>query len=92
MANENLDNGEVMSRLREQIAVAHVQEMLSKMTSKCFNKCISKPGKALDGTEQRCITQCMDRFIDTWDHVSRTYGNRIQREQAKGIQYLGNSK
>lgn len=83
MAHAQQEKGELMSQVKQQIALANAQEMLSKMTEKCFKKCISKPGKALDGSEQRCITQCMDRFLDTWNLVSRTYGNRLQREQVK---------
>lgn len=83
MAHAQQEKGELMSQVKQQIALANAQEMLSKMTEKCFKKCISKPGKALDSSEQRCITQCMDRFLDTWNLVSRTYGNRLQREQVK---------
>ncbi|KAL7734848.1 hypothetical protein ACLKA6_011127 [Drosophila palustris] len=87
MAHANLEKGELMSQVKQQIALANAQEMLSKMTEKCFKKCISKPGKALDGSEQRCISQCMDRFLDTWNLVSRTYGNRLQREQVKSLEH-----
>ncbi|KNC22379.1 hypothetical protein FF38_08815 [Lucilia cuprina] len=31
----------------------------------------------------KCISMCMDRFMDSWNLVSRTYGNRLQREQNK---------
>ncbi|XP_022226384.1 mitochondrial import inner membrane translocase subunit Tim13 [Drosophila obscura] len=75
---------ELISQVKQQIALANAQEMLSKMTEKCFKKCIQKPGKSLDNTEQRCISQCMDRFMDAWNLVSRTYGNRLQREHFKG--------
>ncbi|EDW70966.1 mitochondrial import inner membrane translocase subunit Tim13 [Drosophila novamexicana] len=85
MAQKQFGKGEVISQVRQQIAVANAQEMLSKMTEKCFKKCIYKPGKALDGTEQRCITQCMDRFLDTWNLVSRTYGNRLEREHLNAM-------
>ncbi|XP_017111790.1 mitochondrial import inner membrane translocase subunit Tim13 [Drosophila elegans] len=81
MAAANMNKGELMSQVKQQIALANAQEMLSKMTEKCFKKCIQKPGKSLDSTEQRCISQCMDRFMDAWNLVSRTYGNRLQREQ-----------
>ncbi|XP_030373289.1 mitochondrial import inner membrane translocase subunit Tim13 [Scaptodrosophila lebanonensis] len=83
MTTANLEKGELMSQVKQQIAVANAQEMLAKMTEKCFKKCINKPGKALDTSEQRCISQCMDRFMDAWNLVSRTYGNRLQREQTK---------
>ncbi|XP_001352787.2 mitochondrial import inner membrane translocase subunit Tim13 [Drosophila pseudoobscura] len=78
------ENVELMSQVKQQIALANAQEMLSKMTEKCFKKCIHKPGKTLDASEQRCISQCMDRFMDSWNLVSRTYGNRLQRDHYKG--------
>ncbi|ALC43844.1 Tim13 [Drosophila busckii] len=88
MSESKVEKGELITQVKQQIAVANAQEMLSKMTEKCFKKCINKPGRSLDGTEQRCITQCMDRFMDTWNLVSRAYGNRLQREQTKAMQNL----
>ncbi|EDW41155.1 mitochondrial import inner membrane translocase subunit Tim13 [Drosophila sechellia] len=85
MAAANMEKGELMNQVKQQIALANAQEMLSKMTEKCFKKCIQKPGKSLDSTEQRCISQCMDRFMDAWNLVSRTYGNRLQREQYRSM-------
>ncbi|KAH8286855.1 hypothetical protein KR018_002901 [Drosophila ironensis] len=86
MEASKMEKGELMSQVKQQIALANAQEMLSKMTEKCFKKCVHKPGKALDTTEQRCISQCMDRFMDAWNLVSRTYGNRLQREQYRNLQ------
>ncbi|XP_004523520.1 mitochondrial import inner membrane translocase subunit Tim13-like [Ceratitis capitata] len=75
--------GELIEQVKQQIAVANAQELLTKMTEKCFNKCISKPGLQLDSSEQKCISMCMDRFVDSYNLVSRTYSNRLQREQSK---------
>ncbi|KAG4069940.1 hypothetical protein HA402_015164 [Bradysia odoriphaga] len=80
----NLSSGqkdELMDQVKQQIAVANVQELLTKMTSKCFKKCVQKPGSVLDNSEQKCIAMCMDRFMDSWNLVSRTYGQRLQRER-----------
>ncbi|KAM7346379.1 mitochondrial import inner membrane translocase subunit Tim13-like [Cochliomyia hominivorax] len=77
------EKGELMDQVKQQIAIANAQELLTKMTEKCFNKCINKPGHSLDSSEQKCISMCMDRFMDSWNLVSRTYGNRLQREQNK---------
>jgi len=79
----NSEKGELMEQVKQQIAVANAQELLTKMTEKCFKKCIGKPGVSLDSSEQKCISMCMDRFMDSWNLVSRTYGNRLQREQNK---------
>ncbi|XP_053695162.1 mitochondrial import inner membrane translocase subunit Tim13-like [Sabethes cyaneus] len=87
MSLDNLSSvqkDELMSQVKQQIALANAQELLTKMTEKCFKKCIAKPGTELDSSEQKCIAMCMDRYMDSWNLVSRTYTQRIQREQYKG--------
>jgi len=100
----NVDKGELMDQVKQQIAVANAQELLTQMTQKCFKKCVNKPGTSLDSSEQvghrfivcncihliatlyitiqKCISMCMDRFMDSWNLISRTYGQRLQREQS----------
>jgi import inner membrane translocase subunit TIM13 len=73
---------ELMDQVKQQIAVANAQELLTKMTEKCFKKCINKPGSSLDNSEQKCIAMCMDRYMDSWNLVSRTYTSRLQKERA----------
>ncbi|XP_055326508.1 mitochondrial import inner membrane translocase subunit Tim13 [Sitodiplosis mosellana] len=75
---------QLMTEVRQQIAVANAQELVTKITEKCFKKCVTKPGTSLGGSEQKCIAMCMDRFMDSWNLVSRTYVRRIQREQGGG--------
>lgn len=54
------------------------------MTEKCFRKCVTKPGTSLGGSEQKCIAMCTDRFMDTWNLISRAYVRRLEREQSGG--------
>ncbi|KRF99005.1 uncharacterized protein Dwil_GK27967 [Drosophila willistoni] len=77
----DVSNEEIMSQMKQQMALANAQGQLSKMTGKCFKACIAQPGTSLNASEQRCISQCVDRFMDVWDLVARTYGNRLQREE-----------
>ncbi|KAL6268828.1 mitochondrial import inner membrane translocase subunit Tim13 [Pogonomyrmex barbatus] len=72
---------ELMQQVKQQIAVANAQELLTKMTEKCFKKCIGKPGTSLDSSEQKCIAMCMDRYMDSFNLVSKTYSERLQRER-----------
>lgn len=72
--------GELMDQVKQQIAVANAQELLTKMTEKCFKKCVQKPGTSLDSSEQKCIAMCQDRFMDSWNIISRTYGMRLRDE------------
>ncbi|XP_012285694.1 mitochondrial import inner membrane translocase subunit Tim13-B [Orussus abietinus] len=80
----NLTGGqkeELMEQVKQQIAVANAQELLTKMTEKCFKKCILKPGTSLDNSEQKCVAMCMDRYMDAFNLVSKAYSNRLQRER-----------
>ncbi|XP_015524504.1 mitochondrial import inner membrane translocase subunit Tim13 [Neodiprion pinetum] len=89
MAMDSLPSGnlsgiqkdELMEQVQQQIAVANAQELLTKMTEKCFKKCIQKPGTSLDSSEQKCVAMCMDRYMDAWNLVSKAYSNRLQRER-----------
>ncbi|MBN3308830.1 mitochondrial import inner membrane translocase subunit Tim13 [Amia ocellicauda] len=78
-----MDTGMIMEQVKVQIAVANAQELLQRMTDKCFKKCIGKPGGTLDNSEQKCIAMCMDRYMDTWNTVSKAYNSRLQRERAR---------
>lgn len=52
---------QLMDQVKQQIALANAQELLTKMTEKCFKKCVSRPGSELDSSEQKCVAMCMDR-------------------------------
>lgn len=52
---------DLMDQVKQQIALANAQELLTKMTEKCFKKCVNRPGTELDSGEQKCIAMCMDR-------------------------------
>lgn len=87
MDSSNLSStqkAEIMDTVKEQIAVATAQELLSKLTNKCFSKCVSKPGTSLDSSEQKCLNFCVDRFFDSYNIVSMAYGSRVQRESHMG--------
>ncbi|XP_077977005.1 mitochondrial import inner membrane translocase subunit Tim13-like [Glandiceps talaboti] len=71
----------LMDQVKSQLAVANAQDLLQKMSDKCFKKCIPKPGATLDSSEQKCLAMCMDRYMDAWNTVSKTYTTRLQRER-----------
>ncbi|KAG8003695.1 Mitochondrial import inner membrane translocase subunit Tim13-A [Nibea albiflora] len=80
-----VDAGQIMEQVKVQIAVANAQELLQRMTDKCFKKCIGKPGSSLDNSEQKCIAMCMDRYMDAWNTVSRTYNSRITEGKSSHV-------
>lgn len=73
---------QAMEQVRSEIAVANAQELLQRISKNCFKKCINKPGTQLDSSEQKCIAMCMDRYMDSWNTVSKVYSERITRERS----------
>ncbi|XP_003739750.1 mitochondrial import inner membrane translocase subunit Tim13-B [Galendromus occidentalis] len=71
---------QLIEQVQQELAIANMQELLEKTTSKCFSKCIPKPGTSLYNSEQKCISMCTDRYMDAWNVVGRAYSARIQRE------------
>lgn len=74
------DVHEMKKQLQAELAAATFQELVEDMTEKCYNVCIKKPGVALESHEQRCLGNCMDRFIDTYNVVSKVFTKRISEE------------
>ena len=67
--------------------------LFSKHTIFSFTLCT---GTSLDSGEQRCLSYCMDRYMDTWNVVSKTYQSRILKERGSWVRacdvfVLGNS-
>uniref|UniRef100_UPI00358E63FE mitochondrial import inner membrane translocase subunit Tim13-like isoform X2 n=1 Tax=Myxine glutinosa TaxID=7769 RepID=UPI00358E63FE len=50
--DNKMNSGALMEQVKVQIAMANVQELIERVTDKCFKKCIGKPGTSLDNTEQ----------------------------------------
>ncbi|KAI9138424.1 Tim10/DDP family zinc finger protein, partial [Paraphysoderma sedebokerense] len=71
---------QIMDQVKSELALANAQELVNKMGDKCFNKCITKPGARLDSSEQTCLAKCMDRYMEAWNIVSKSYIGRAQRE------------
>ncbi|KZT29925.1 hypothetical protein NEOLEDRAFT_1084823 [Neolentinus lepideus HHB14362 ss-1] len=63
--------------------VQQLQGLLTAINERCFSKCITKPGTSLSGSEQTCLSRCMDRYMDTFNIVSRTYVARVQKERVE---------
>ncbi|TPX33455.1 hypothetical protein SmJEL517_g03670 [Synchytrium microbalum] len=71
---------QVMNQVRSELAQQNFQELLARINTKCFEKCVLKPGSRLDTTETTCLSRCVDTYIQTWNLVSTTYLRRLQRE------------
>ncbi|THD18359.1 Mitochondrial import inner membrane translocase [Fasciola hepatica] len=74
---------QLIEQMKQEVALATTQALLQNMSDICFKKCISKPGTSLDNSEQKCVATCMDRYVDSWNLVSKTFAARIRRESSR---------
>ncbi|KAJ1644312.1 protein translocase subunit [Dispira simplex] len=75
---------ELKQQIRSEFALANAQELINKMSEKCYTGCVSKPGKSLGRTETDCLSKCMKKYLEAWNMVSQAYTRRIQEESVKG--------
>lgn len=48
---------------------------IQTVRGKCFEKCITKPGSSLSGSESSCISRCVDRYIEATGIIGRSLFN-----------------
>ncbi|KAH9838778.1 Tim10/DDP family zinc finger-domain-containing protein [Rhodofomes roseus] len=70
-----------MDTYRQEMALTNAQELMNKCNEKCFAKCVTKPGGSLSGSEQSCLSNCLQRYMEAFNIVSKTYIARVQKER-----------
>ncbi|KAF9067204.1 Tim10/DDP family zinc finger-domain-containing protein [Rhodocollybia butyracea] len=73
----------LMDQVRTELAQANAQQLMNNMNERCFKACVTKPGDSLSSSEQTCLTRCLDRFMETFNIVSRTYVARLAKERSE---------
>ncbi|VDP21229.1 unnamed protein product [Soboliphyme baturini] len=69
---------DLMNKVKVELAVANIRELLQQLSNKCIKVCIKKPGKSLDSSEQKCLAHCVDRYVDSWNLVASAYRDRLE--------------
>lgn len=67
---QNLDDDarkEVLGFIQAESSKAKIQSSVTQFTDMCFKKCVTKDitSNNLDSTEEACVTNCLNRFLDT---------------------------
>jgi import inner membrane translocase subunit TIM8 len=59
------DFGMIFLVLQQEKERAMVNEMVAKLTSACWDKCItSSPGSKFSSSESSCLSNCAQRYMD----------------------------
>ncbi|CAG9112878.1 Mitochondrial import inner membrane translocase subunit tim8 [Plutella xylostella] len=45
----------------------------------CWDKCVDKPGSKLDSRTETCITNCVERFIDTSLLITNRFAQMLEK-------------
>ncbi|VDM65291.1 unnamed protein product [Strongylus vulgaris] len=80
---------QVIAGVKQQAAIANAQNLITDLSEKCTQKCISSPGTSLSNSDKQCLQRCMDRFMDSWNLVSQTLQKRLQEELASSGAFQG---
>ncbi|KAF9513604.1 hypothetical protein BS47DRAFT_1295998 [Hydnum rufescens UP504] len=81
VADQNARKEHLMQQVRSDMALAGAQTLIEVLPNeKCFLKCITKPSTSLSAWEQGCLGHCMDRYMEAFNIVSRTYVQRLSQE------------
>ncbi|XP_047974146.1 mitochondrial import inner membrane translocase subunit TIM8-like [Salvia hispanica] len=60
-----LNSPELQNLLAQEKERAMISEMISKLTSSCWDKCITgTPGSKFSSSEANCLTNCAQRYMD----------------------------
>ncbi|XP_042011700.1 mitochondrial import inner membrane translocase subunit TIM8-like [Salvia splendens] len=65
MDPSSMNSPELQNLLAQEKQKAMISEMISKLTSACWDKCITgSPGSKFSSSEANCLTNCAQRYMD----------------------------
>ncbi|KAI9742035.1 MAG: Mitochondrial import inner membrane translocase subunit tim8 [Cirrosporium novae-zelandiae] len=85
------DRQELQQFLQNEGQAAKVQQTIHSLTDMCWNKCITGNinGQMLSGSEETCLRNCVERFIDGANvivgHVTRMQQQQQLQQQQGGF-------
>lgn len=57
-----------------------LQEQINKMTLTCWDLCApDRLGSKMDSKTETCLTNCVDRFIDTSVFITQRFSNMLSK-------------
>ncbi|KAF7375053.1 Tim10/DDP family zinc finger domain-containing protein [Mycena sanguinolenta] len=71
----------VMNAVRNEIALTNAQQLMNSANERCYKACVTKPGTSLSSGEQTCLSRCLDRYMEAFNIVRRTYMTRLSKER-----------
>lgn len=70
---------QIQEQISQELAVANATELVNKITENCFEKCVEQPQNGLNPQQDACVNQCLEKYMRSWNVVSKSYITRIQQ-------------
>lgn len=61
---------QLKQQVRQEMSVAHAQELVQTMTKHCFEACVPTPTDSLSANQQKCTSQCMGLYTQVSQNVA----------------------
>ncbi|CAM1330000.1 Uncharacterised protein g10169 [Pycnogonum litorale] len=59
---------------------AEFQNQVHKLNDLCWDKCVDKAGNRLDSRTETCLSNCVERFIDTSLTIANRFAQLLQQQ------------
>ena len=73
------DPAAMLQKIRQQAQMQQVTEIMQKISERCFEMCVPRPGSRLSNSEQSCLSSCMDRYYETMGLVTQAVAKKSGR-------------
>ncbi|KAJ1977432.1 protein translocase subunit [Dimargaris cristalligena] len=77
-------SAELKDKIRQELALANAREIIQHTNETCFKSCVPNPGQSLSGSETNCLSSCVKKYLEAWNHISQAYVQRVQKEEGNG--------
>ena len=79
MASDDKVDSELQEFVSFEQQKAMLQSQVHKLTDTCWDKCLDKPRDKLDYKTETCISNCVERFMDTTIAIAGRFQQLLQR-------------
>ena len=78
-----MDDPQIQQYAKQMQQRAEFQTLVNNITSDCWDKCITYTIGNLDGKQEKCLTNCVQRFIDASQILTRRLTDYGTEQAAK---------
>ena len=61
----DLDPEQLKQRMTMEMQQQFVQQLIERLRNECFTRCIASPSRELSSRDQTCLSNCVDRYLES---------------------------